>query len=85
MSIPEMVVLLVLGPLDVALLAALWRYRDKFDRMVSTGANRWLLARHKPENLGEPGEPTLWCFACRKKWPCAEWEKLHQEIQGVER
>ena len=81
MSDGEWIILGVLGPFDVVLFILLWRYRKAVETMISTGINRWLIARHKPEDIGTL-EP--WCLACREAWPCAEWEKLHAEWDGIQ-
>ena len=79
MSTSDVIAVLVSLPFYVVIGAALWRYRKVIDRAISTGANRWLVARHRPENIGEQSDPELWCFTCRKQWPCTEWTKLHEE------
>ena len=78
MSTAELIIIGTLGPIDLAFFAVLWRHRRAIDKVVSTAVNRWLVARHKPQDIGEA---ELWCFTCRKSWPCAEWAKLMDERQ----
>lgn len=58
----------------------LWRNPDVRAAVGPGGLDarmrKWLITRHAPQDLGPPGEPALWCFACRKSWPCAEGERL---------
>lgn len=61
----------------------LWRNPDTRAafgvRALDARLRKWLITRHRPENIGEPTAPELWCFACRKPWPCAELERLVAE------
>jgi hypothetical protein len=80
-STAELIIIGVLGPIDIAFLVLVWRQRGAIDKMLTTAVNRWLVARHKPEDIGEPGRPKPMCFTCRDPWPCAEWTKLMDEQQ----
>jgi hypothetical protein len=83
MSVIEMVALGIMGPIDAVGLLIAWRHRASIDRVISTAVNRWLVARHRPENIGMPDEPEPWCLTCRKSWPCDDWVKLMDERETI--